>query len=259
MHHDFEVVYAIAGRPICRDGNRTFRLEEGALLLHGGAEPLLSPEERGGEVLRLRFGPDAVGGLLRTDGDGGFDALAGLRGETVSVGLRGSERRFVEALLRKIVSENERKLPGHREYRALLLFELLIYLQRLKGSGDWERPPGAASRSSPSLLPRVVRFVDRHYDRRLTLEELSARFYLSPSHLSRAFRESTGLTFVCYLNRLRIGEAQALLENTSCSVSEIAERVGFGNLTHFGRTFKNATGFSPLQYRKKTTERLRAP
>lgn len=56
---------------------------------------------------------------------------------------------------------------------------------------------------------------------------------------------------------MRIKEARALLINTAFKVAKIAENVGFDNMTHFGRVFKEITGLSPLKYRQ--TYKIESP
>lgn len=59
------------------------------------------------------------------------------------------------------------------------------------------------------------------------------------------------------MNNVRIKEARALLINTAFKVAKIAENVGFDNMTHFGRVFKEITGLSPLKYRQ--TYKIESP
>ena len=54
-----------------------------------------------------------------------------------------------------------------------------------------------------------------------------------------------------YINRRRIGEAQSLLIDTGRNMTEIAELVGFGNVSMFSRAFRQVVGCSPSDYRKK--------
>ncbi|MFW5749714.1 MAG: helix-turn-helix domain-containing protein, partial [Halanaerobium sp.] len=84
----------------------------------------------------------------------------------------------------------------------------------------------------------------------LTLSSLADKFNYSPAYLSRAFKEVTGFNFVEYKNNVRIKEAGKLLQQSKLSVTEIATEVGFNNITHFGRIFKEITDLSPLAYRK---------
>ena len=53
-----------------------------------------------------------------------------------------------------------------------------------------------------------------------------------------------------YLSNIRVKEAQRLLHKTSYPVAQIAQMVGFGTVTHFGRVFRKISGESPLNYRK---------
>lgn len=82
------------------------------------------------------------------------------------------------------------------------------------------------------------------------MTEIAEHFYISPHYLSRVFKEVTGLPLTEFVNMTRIREAQRLLRQTDAKIIDIAEQVGYGNLSHFGRVFKQQTGLSPLQYRK---------
>ena len=96
----------------------------------------------------------------------------------------------------------------------------------------------------------IVRYINSHYRERITLDNLSRQFHLSPSHLSRMFKEVTGFGLNEFINQVRIKEAQRLLRTTRYSVTEVAAQTGYDNITHFGRTFKKMTGSSPSRYRK---------
>jgi len=73
-------------------------------------------------------------------------------------------------------------------------------------------------------------------------------------HFCRKFKMETGVTFVDYLNCIRIERAKILLRNSSLRVSEIAFEVGFQSLTHFNRTFRKLVRSSPTEYRSRATE-----
>lgn len=120
------------------------------------------------------------------------------------------------------------------------------------------RPVGmcfGCSRTSPcrSGTPRrcTAKFwtscgiINESYAEPLSLQGLAERFYVSPYHLSRTFKEATGFTFTDYVNLTRIKEAQRLLRETALSVTEVAAASGFDNFSHFGKTFKNITLLTP--------------
>ena len=72
---------------------------------------------------------------------------------------------------------------------------------------------------------------------------------LSPSYFSYLFKSITSKTFTEYLNTLRIASTQQLLKTTDKLILDICYEVGFNNVNHFNRMFKQSVGMSPKQYR----------
>lgn len=69
--------------------------------------------------------------------------------------------------------------------------------------------------------------------------------------MSRIFKKATGYTVTEYINIYRIQESQKLLEDTDMSIADVAQAVGYENMTYYNRVFKKYVETSPLQYRKK--------
>ena len=59
-----------------------------------------------------------------------------------------------------------------------------------------------------------------------------------------------GITPVAYVNRYRIRQARALLEDTDRNITEVALKVGFSNSSYFGRVFRREEGVSPTAFRR---------
>ena len=76
--------------------------------------------------------------------------------------------------------------------------------------------------------------------------------------LSRAFKQHTGLTFVRYVNRLRIARACELLMTAADSVADICFQVGFNNLSNFNRHFLALKGLSPSAFRREHRANVRS-
>ncbi|NBD13879.1 GlxA family transcriptional regulator [Corallococcus silvisoli] len=100
-----------------------------------------------------------------------------------------------------------------------------------------------------SLEP-LLRWMEDHLHRPLTLQALARRAALSERTLSRRFREQTGTTPLQWLLRARVRRAQHLLETTGQSVEAVAEKVGFGSTTTFRDHFQRFVTTSPLAYRR---------
>jgi YesN/AraC family two-component response regulator len=73
---------------------------------------------------------------------------------------------------------------------------------------------------------------------------------MSYHYFSRFFKKTMGVTFLDYVNGLRVKEAERLLATTNNSVSRIAETVGIPNIAHFYEMFRKFNHLSPVEYRK---------
>jgi len=87
--------------------------------------------------------------------------------------------------------------------------------------------------------------IDAALETRLTIETLAREVGLSPAHFARAFRESLGRAPHQYLLARRLERARRLLETTSATLSDIAQRTGFADQAHFTKLFKRAFGTTP--------------
>lgn len=104
--------------------------------------------------------------------------------------------------------------------------------------------------AAPDTLPlQILAYLNEHFREDLSLQELSARFHISPSHMIHIFNPLFELSPMQYVIQRRIGEAQHLLLTTDCSASEIAGEVGIPNRNHFYSTFKRFVGLTPSAYR----------
>lgn len=97
----------------------------------------------------------------------------------------------------------------------------------------------------------IILYLYMNYKEDISIAKLSKCFRINRTTMSKSFKEATSLSIIEYLIKLRIRLACLLLRDTTIPVTEIAERVGFNNLTHFGRTFSKYLGCSPSEYHKK--------
>jgi len=102
-----------------------------------------------------------------------------------------------------------------------------------------------------TCIKKTILFLEENYNKELNLGMLSDFAGMSRSHFSRQFKEITGVTYSHYLVMVRIRESKRLLKNSPFSISEICYAIGFKDLTHFERSFKNMEGLTPSQFRKK--------
>jgi len=83
----------------------------------------------------------------------------------------------------------------------------------------------------------------------LRINEIAARLHISSSYLRHLFKNEVGMAPTHYIKVLRLSKAKELLENTFLSVKEVMAEVGFSDLSHFVRDYKQQYGETPSQTR----------
>ncbi|WP_058302987.1 helix-turn-helix domain-containing protein [Gorillibacterium timonense] len=109
--------------------------------------------------------------------------------------------------------------------------------------------PQGNNRLWPEKIRLAVEYIESHYSRMISLDQLSERLGLSKYHLLRVFTETVGVSPNHYLNRVRIEAAMRLLRETDWSVERIAEQVGYSGGSYFIKVFRNLTGLTPGNFR----------
>ena len=97
----------------------------------------------------------------------------------------------------------------------------------------------------------IKAYLDEHYLEKFSLEELSARFFLSKYHLSRQFKQYYGSSPNRYVIGKRITFAKKLLRFSEYSLEEVARESGFYDASYFNKQFIKAEGISASEYRRK--------
>lgn len=108
---------------------------------------------------------------------------------------------------------------------------------------------GIGNEEYSAPIRNAIRYMEEHYPVSLALPDVACHVGLSAEYLSRLFKEETGVKFVVYLNNLRLKHALRLLESTSLKVYEVAEQVGYSNLSYFSTVFKKNFGQNPFDYK----------
>ncbi|GIP31484.1 AraC family transcriptional regulator [Paenibacillus sp. J2TS4] len=166
------------------------------------------------------------------------------------IALNSEEKQAVEKLLFAMLGEYRDKPAGWKTNVQAMLTQLLI----LAGRRFMEEPENSPEQANPlqRKIYEIVEHINSRYMDEITLGSVAEEHYISPYYLSRKFKEVTGFTFVEYVNSVRIKEAQKLLRETDLKIIQIAEQVGYEQIAHFGRVFKQMMRVSPLEYRKRT-------
>lgn len=103
---------------------------------------------------------------------------------------------------------------------------------------------------SPTIL-KVMDYIQKNYDRKISLNELCREYSLSKTWLCKCFLQANRITIFEYKTELQVNAAKELLLASSHSIEKIAKAVGFSSSRHFSMVFKKHTGTTPLHWRKQ--------
>lgn len=114
------------------------------------------------------------------------------------------------------------------------------------------------SKSRDTLSYEIISYISQNCSH-ITLDTLAEHFQYSPNYLSRLIRQSTGKTFIQLVSQHKLQRAAEFLITTDLSIGDIAQVAGFGDVSHFIKSFKKEYSLSPAQYRKNKKASSRPP
>ena len=134
------------------------------------------------------------------------------------------------------------------------VFKALELLYLLSAHDLIAETPAAAPGNSNSALTQIVQevasYMRCHLDERLTIDGLSTRFGVSPTALKKEFRRLYGQPLHAWLQEQRLTQAARLLRESTMTVLEVAQEVGYSSTSQFSAAFVRRFGHTPGQYRR---------
>lgn len=101
------------------------------------------------------------------------------------------------------------------------------------------------------IVKKAVDYILLNLGHPITLNSIAKQIHVNPSHLSRKFKEDTGMNITEFINQKRVEESKLYLQRGNISITDIAFMVGFNDLNYFSKVFKKLTSVTPSQYAKK--------
>lgn len=124
-----------------------------------------------------------------------------------------------------------------QDYINRILLEVSKYVGKQETTGRYD------------VVGKVKEYIDKNYEKEITLKQLSDLVMLTPSYLSTIFYNKVQYNFVEYVNLVRVNKAKELLMDSKFSIKDVSDKVGFINYNTFSRVFKKYAGVSAKQYR----------
>ena len=259
-HECIQINYVYKGKAEHLLNNQIFEIIKGDIFVIPPYLPhrIIEPNDSCAEIIEFEFTPSFIdqdcNNIQNTEP---FLDFAYIEPFLVSenfvrprLNLIGKVQIEVEDMLNEALSEYNSKKPGYILLIRSLLLKLLVlvgreftvYLENSENRPIYDRHRDA--------IISAVKHIDAHYTEDLSIDEVANEYRLSQSYFSYLFKSITSRTFTEYVNNCRISNALELLKNTDKKVIDISYDVGFNNVYHFNRIFKQQMGISPLEYRK---------
>ena len=103
---------------------------------------------------------------------------------------------------------------------------------------------------SETTVEKAQKYIQEHFQRDISLDEVSREVNVSPYYFSKLFKEEVGENFIDYLTELRISKAKEYMCDKSLSIREAGSMAGYADPNYFSRIFKKHTGMTPREYRE---------
>lgn len=101
--------------------------------------------------------------------------------------------------------------------------------------------------SPNALIERIQEYAEQNYMEDVSIGHMGEVFQITPTYLSRLFREKTGKKYIDYVTEIRMEKADEFLKTGKYPVKEVSKMVGYSSEKHFSRNYKKHFGFSPSQ------------
>ncbi len=163
-------------------------------------------------------------------------------------------KKQVKLFLARMVNDFWNKQPAFECAVKIQVQHLLLSLLRDSRLGARIRKHFTPVKGSERIND-ILMYLHHNFMNSIPVETCAKMAGMSRSHFHAAFQKSTRLTFVQFVNRLRIDAAIRMLRETDIPVLHIAWRCGFRCTSHFFHTFKKNTGITPHAMRKRNSGR----
>lgn len=163
--------------------------------------------------------------------------------------LSPGEGEAVKSILQRMQQELSRQEPEFVRLLKVGLLEVLLVAKRSYVRQQLHLAPD--TRNEHALLRRYKQLLSQHFLAWRSVADYADALAVTPNHLNRVVRTTTGHTASEMLQQMVLLEAKAQLRHTPKTVAEIAHQLRFTDPSHFGKFIKKATGLTPQDYRQQ--------
>ena len=234
-HSFFEIHFTLSGQITyeCEKGN-IYTMDEGQFVLFSPKSQHTVTEYANKPVrLSVTFVADENGYLYNELSNKEF--------------YRGSMTKNMISDIEEILKETE-----HRDFFSQTaiknhILNLICEISRSVGLNEARK---TAERGSDMRVDMIKQYINDNKNILLTCKDVAEQCHFNVKYINRVFKNKTGETLLEYIHKVKIKDAEKLLDNEKLSLEKISRQLGFANEYYFNSFFKRYTGIAPGQYRK---------
>jgi two-component system response regulator YesN len=162
--------------------------------------------------------------------------------ELLSQSLGETEKQEMDVIKESIKIVREKPIfDTVKDYRdfVMLNFENILNKYKL-----------ASTRKYSLIIINAIKYVNANYEKDITVEYMARLAGKTPNYFSHIFKKEYGMSFVQFLNKVRIEKAKEYICYSDLRLYEIAERVGYKDYSYFTQVYKKVEGYPPANLRK---------
>ena len=156
----------------------------------------------------------------------------------------------IQCFLERITAYHSRMSDLGRKMTVMEIFQALDYINSLLQNQNSPQVVSETPGSMPSVVSLAMNYAKEHYREDINLDMIAEHVHLSKSQFCRVFQNTTGTSFMQYLNSYRLTQAHILISHSDKPLHRIAAETGFYSTEHMTRTFQKTYKISPSQWRR---------
>lgn len=244
IHDCYEIYYSISGGKQFLIDNRFYEIHPGDIFMINQYEShyLTQIDQMVHERIVLFADPEFIKSLSTPTTDLNMCFVSRSDHFSHKISLNKEQQQRFLYYIDKITSSND---FGHDIVERTAFTELIVLLNKCCIETTNEVYENVYQYSEQ--VKEILAYINQNIHEPITIDILSAHFYLSSSYICRTFKSATGTTINKYITARRIAIAKALLAD-GMNVSDTCEQAGFNDYSNFLKSFTKAVGISPKKY-----------
>lgn len=243
-HDHYEIYYLFSGKVRYLIDDEFFEINSGDIVLINKNKLHMTkkPETIYGENIKIYITKDNVDSL--GDNSEKFNECF----DYIHITVPENKKKYIDDIFKRLRSEHINNGLFSTQLINNYIYEILSNIYKLIFVENEDNLADISTNSNEINI--AIRYVYNNYSEKLTLSEVAKMVNMNPSYFSRYFKKITGITFMDYVNNIRIKNAVSLITDTDMSLIDIAQACGFNNQSYFCRQFQKIVGCTAGKYKK---------